>query len=291
MNFVHANHIIHRDLKPSNIVVDAHNRLKVVDWGLARVFRTDKRILYESGVGTAWYRSPELILGANRTTHGYGPAIDMWAFGCIFVELLWREMGGIRLRRALMDPRVRRARVGGGLARHVSDEELELPPGISNDKNAPSFITAPYTLMRNITNKLGVPTPAPDDWPACDKLPRWADFERQGLTTAAGEHQLRAAKRREFEGELRMSAMTPEAIDLALQLLELDPRKRVAANAVLVHPYFSPFQDGKITLGGAVRKPEALPLLQGLDKAHSNKLRRAAERKGAEKQDDLLGED
>eukprot|EP00923_Selenidium_pygospionis_P043718 GHVN01075471.1.p1 GENE.GHVN01075471.1~~GHVN01075471.1.p1 ORF type:complete len:304 (-),score=69.01 GHVN01075471.1:127-1038(-) len=35
-------------------------------------------------VVTIWYRAPELLLGANR----YGPAIDIWATGCVFGELL-----------------------------------------------------------------------------------------------------------------------------------------------------------------------------------------------------------
>ena len=33
---------------------------------------------------TLWYRAPELLLGESR----YGPAVDMWSVGCIFVELL-----------------------------------------------------------------------------------------------------------------------------------------------------------------------------------------------------------
>jgi cyclin-dependent kinase 8/11 len=35
-------------------------------------------------VVTIWYRAPELLLG---TSH-YTPAVDMWAIGCIFGELL-----------------------------------------------------------------------------------------------------------------------------------------------------------------------------------------------------------
>ena len=35
-------------------------------------------------VGTRWYRAPELLLGCRR----YGGAVDVWAAGCIFAELL-----------------------------------------------------------------------------------------------------------------------------------------------------------------------------------------------------------
>lgn len=42
---------------------------------------------YTPGVCTAWYRSPEVMLGAKA----YGPAMDMWACGCIMAELMLHE--------------------------------------------------------------------------------------------------------------------------------------------------------------------------------------------------------
>jgi cyclin-dependent kinase-like len=35
-------------------------------------------------VCTRWYRAPELLIGPTN----YGPAVDIWAIGCIFFELL-----------------------------------------------------------------------------------------------------------------------------------------------------------------------------------------------------------
>jgi len=59
--------------------------LKIADFGLARVFADPLRRLGDDGpVVTIWYRAPELILGARH----YTPAIDMWAVGCIFSELV-----------------------------------------------------------------------------------------------------------------------------------------------------------------------------------------------------------
>jgi len=49
------------------------------------VFADPLRKLGDDGpVVTIWYRAPELILGARH----YTPAIDMWAVGCIFSELV-----------------------------------------------------------------------------------------------------------------------------------------------------------------------------------------------------------
>ncbi|WJX40930.1 Cyclin-dependent kinase E-1 [Trifolium repens] len=89
LNYLHSNWIIHRDLKPSNILVmgdgEEHGVVKVADFGLARIYQAPLKPLSENGVVvTIWYRAPELLLGAKH----YTSAVDMWAMGCIFAELL-----------------------------------------------------------------------------------------------------------------------------------------------------------------------------------------------------------
>ncbi|XP_039142083.1 cyclin-dependent kinase E-1 [Dioscorea cayenensis subsp. rotundata] len=89
LNYLHSNWIIHRDLKPSNILVmgdgEEHGVVKIADFGLARIYQAPLKPLFENGVVvTIWYRAPELLLGAKH----YTSAVDMWAVGCIFAELL-----------------------------------------------------------------------------------------------------------------------------------------------------------------------------------------------------------
>jgi len=92
----HAQHIIHRDLKPANIIVAAEDRIKVLDFGLAKrnsahahagfaSFDSNKVPATESGVvlGTAGYMSPEQASG-QPATH----AADQFAFGAILYEML-----------------------------------------------------------------------------------------------------------------------------------------------------------------------------------------------------------
>ncbi|KAI8803768.1 kinase-like domain-containing protein [Cladochytrium replicatum] len=84
--YLHASWVLHRDLKPANILVSADGVVKVGDLGLARIFQRPLQPLFSGDkvVVTIWYRAPELLLG----TRHYTKAIDIWAVGCIFAELL-----------------------------------------------------------------------------------------------------------------------------------------------------------------------------------------------------------
>lgn len=86
VSYLHQNWVLHRDLKPANIMVSSNGVVKIGDLGLARLFSNPLQSLFvgDKVVVTIWYRAPELLLGARH----YTPAIDLWAVGCIFAELL-----------------------------------------------------------------------------------------------------------------------------------------------------------------------------------------------------------
>jgi serine/threonine protein kinase len=86
INYLHKKRFIHRDIKLSNFLLNEQGDLKLADFGLARGCDEDDTpdAKFTSTVATLWYRAPELLLGETR----YGGAVDMWAAGCVFAELL-----------------------------------------------------------------------------------------------------------------------------------------------------------------------------------------------------------
>ena len=86
----HQRGIVHRDIKPSNLWLLRRrlDAVKVLDFGIARV-KSAPQALTRTGVfmGTAAYMAPEQV----RSARDVGPAIDVFALGCVLYECLVGE--------------------------------------------------------------------------------------------------------------------------------------------------------------------------------------------------------
>jgi len=79
--YLHSNRIIHRDMKPQNILIGAHGRVKVCDFGFARAMSINT-VFLTSIKGTPLYMAPELV-----REQPYDLAADLWSLGVILYEL------------------------------------------------------------------------------------------------------------------------------------------------------------------------------------------------------------
>ncbi len=76
--------VVHRDVKPANVYLSSDGRVKLGDFGVAKLRVPEEgEGPAEPIVGTVWYMSTEQIAG-----RGVGPASDVYSLGCVMFEML-----------------------------------------------------------------------------------------------------------------------------------------------------------------------------------------------------------
>ncbi len=93
LQFAHDAGIVHRDIKPENILIDSRGRVKIADFGLAKLLdspRVEDHTLTATHqvMGTPRYMAPEQMVGAKRVDH----RADIYSLGVVFYEMLTGEL-------------------------------------------------------------------------------------------------------------------------------------------------------------------------------------------------------
>jgi eukaryotic-like serine/threonine-protein kinase len=85
LNYAHTKAIVHRDIKPSNIILTDDSRVKLTDFGIARI--EDAATVYQTQageiLGTPVYMAPEQIMGQSVDGRS-----DLYALGVILYEMI-----------------------------------------------------------------------------------------------------------------------------------------------------------------------------------------------------------
>ncbi len=107
LQFAHDQGIVHRDIKPENILLDRRGRVKVADFGLAKLVGGENEpasgglpaagspVLTEAGkiMGTPQYMAPEQIAHPLEVDH----RADIYSLGVVFYQMLTGELPGKRI--------------------------------------------------------------------------------------------------------------------------------------------------------------------------------------------------
>ena len=126
VQYLHSQHIVHCDLKPGNILIQRLGHVVLADFGTAVRFKT-LPIPKTHEVTSLWYRAPELL-----ETLEFTPAIDIWALGCVYGDLL---LAGQHRRQTLFPGKTPTDQLlkiievpvsfGGKLMQHMLDMEVD----------------------------------------------------------------------------------------------------------------------------------------------------------------------
>ena len=92
LQYAHQQGIVHRDIKPENILLDKQGRVKIADFGIAKLLGLDRQAEPLTGdqqvMGTPHYMAPEQVEKPATVDH----RADIYSLGVVFYEMLTGEL-------------------------------------------------------------------------------------------------------------------------------------------------------------------------------------------------------
>ena len=92
LQYAHDEGVVHRDIKPENVLLDKKGRVKIADFGLAKILGLEAKDLRLTGtrdvMGTPHYMAPEQVQNPQEVDH----RADIYSLGVVFYEMLTGEL-------------------------------------------------------------------------------------------------------------------------------------------------------------------------------------------------------
>ena len=88
LEYAHNRGVVHRDIKPENILIGRDGRVKIADFGLAKLKTGDRLTHTDAVMGTPHYMAPEQV----ESTRGVDHRADIYSMGVVIYEMLTGEL-------------------------------------------------------------------------------------------------------------------------------------------------------------------------------------------------------
>lgn len=240
LQYLHSAGVYHRDLKPANCLVNADCAVKICDFGLARKVDepsdapdlgttwahgwvtededdapVPKPLLKRSltcGVGTRWYRAPEIIL----LSEDYTEKVDVWAVGCILAELV-----GI-----LVEKERRRALFPGNTCYPLSPDQEHKADFFYHTQDADEQLNI-------IFDTLGTPSDESMSFLQNEEAQRYVKCFRQRVGSGLRD---------------RLDFVPSGLLEIIESTALFDPRERPTVRRLLEHEVFEQIRDESVEL-------------------------------------------
>ncbi|MGQ0766751.1 MAG: protein kinase domain-containing protein [Gemmatimonadota bacterium] len=247
LDHAHDKGVVHRDIKPANAMLTRDGRVKVMDFGIARLKDRNRQTRMGHAVGTPMYMSPEQLRGEEVDGRA-----DLYAVGAVLFELVTGRMAFEAdsdyelMMKQLNEPPPSAAALVGDVPAAI-DAIIARSMAKRREERFPNAIAMRDALKRALgreglsaTGEIRRPaTPAPETRLVGDVLSTTADHPSTSPKRAAPDPLATRLSPQSVEPDSLATRLAPQAAAPATRLAEEAPRISGSHPGAPLHPNWS----------------------------------------------------